>query len=193
MTGAGLRIYYGGRAGGAADDFLRWTAVRMSVTDWEIERHTLVCAASGRELAEDEEIYSAIYDEGSGFVRRDYAVERWPPKEMERVFSFWKTRVPKRDAPVKRFVDNEVILDFFHRLEGEAGPAKRNFRYVLALLLMRKKALKFKGLRRGEGEGALVLYDRVRGRDCEVADPNLSEEEIERVTEEVGQVLNTRV
>lgn len=165
----------------------------MAVTDWDIDKLTLVCASSGRQLDEDEEIYSAIYDEDNRFVRRDYAVECWPPKDMDMAFSFWKTRVPKKDAPARRFVDDEVIVDFFHRLEGHGEPVKRNFRYVLALLLMRKKVLKFKTVRRSDDTEVLVLHDKKLDCDYEVVDPHLSEEQIQQVTEEIGQVLNTRM
>lgn len=165
----------------------------MAVTDWEIGKTTLVCSASGREFAEGEEIFSALYDEGERFVRRDYGTDCWPPADLEGVFSFWKTRIPRHDAAVRRFVDDDVILDFFRRLAGHEEARKRDFRYVLALLLMRKKVLKFKEMRRLGEETVMVLHDRVGGCDYEVVDPRLSEEQVERVSEEVGQVLNVRL
>ena len=165
----------------------------MAITDWDIVKTTLVCAASGREFAEDEEIYSALYDEDSQFVRRDYAAEHWPPKDVDRVFSFWKTRTPKKDGPVKRFVDDDVIADFFARLEGQSGEQKRNFRYVLALFLMRRKRLKFKEMRRVGNGMVMVVHERLTDRDHEVQDPRLSEEQIAQVSGEIGRILNTRI
>lgn len=166
---------------------------RMAITDWEIQKTTLVCATSGREFAEEEEVFSALYDEENAFVRRDYSADCWPPADLARVFSFWKTRAPKKDAPRKMFVDDEVILDFFRRLEGLADERKRNFRYVLALLMMRKKTLKFKEMRRADGEMVMILYDKVSDCNYEVIDPRLSEEQVEQVSEEIGQVLNVRL
>ena len=161
--------------------------------DWDIEKTSLACAANGRAFAEEEEICSALYYESPHFIRKDFGAESWPQQDKSRMFSFWRTRLPKKDAPVRRFVDDEVILDFFHRLEGDQDPVKRNFRYVLALLLMRKKTLKFKEMRRGDGGEALVLHDRVKDCDYEVVDPHLSEEQIQQVTEEIGKVLNSRI
>jgi len=165
----------------------------MAITDWEIERTTLVCAASGREFAEGEEIYSALYEEAGTFVRRDYSTACWPPADVERVFCFWKTRAPKKSAPARRFVDDEVIMDFFRRLEGREEAQKRNFRYVLALLLMRKKVLKFREMRREGEDMVMVLHDQVSDCEYEVVDPRLTPEQVEEVSVEVGRVLNTRI
>jgi len=165
----------------------------MAVTNWEIAGPTLVCAASGRPLNEDEEIYSALYDEENTFVRRDFSVEHWPPPDMSRVFSFWKTRVPRKDAPERNFVDDETVLDFFRRLEDKSEPHQQHFRYVLALFLMRRKLLRFREVRRGAGGMVLLVHDRLAGTDHEVPDPQLSEEEIRRVSDEVSSILRVRL
>lgn len=161
--------------------------------DWEVSNTTLACAACTKGFAEEQAVFSALFDETPNFVRRDFCAECWPGQDHDKAFSYWQTRIPKKDAPVRRFVDDEVILDFFKKLEGQEEPSKKSFRYVLGLLLMRKKALKFTEFRRGETSGILVLYDKVRDTSYEVADPNLTEEQIQQVTEEIGQVLNAKV
>ena len=165
----------------------------MAITDWEISKTTLSCATDGRQFDEEEEIYSALYDEEGVFVRRDYCVGCWPPADTGKVFSFWKTRIPSRNAPAKKFVDDEVIMDFFKRLEGHNDEQKRNFRYVLSLLLMRKKVLKFVSMQREGDDLVMALHDRVADATYEVIDPRLSEEQINQVSDEIGQVLNVKI
>jgi len=168
--------------------------------DWNIGSTSLACAVCNKPFAEEQEVLSALYDERPEFVRRDYCAECWPKQDPRSAFSYWRTRIPKRDAPVRRFVDDDIVLDFFRRLEGSPDPAKRNFRYVLALLLMRRKALKFAEFRRpvpdsdrgNEGGAVLVLHDRLRDCDYEVPDPNLSEEQVQQVTQEIHQLLNVK-
>jgi hypothetical protein len=168
--------------------------------DWEIGSSSLACAGCNKPFVEEQEIFSALYDGRPTFARRDYCSECWPRQDRRPVFSHWRTRLPKRDAPVRRFVDDEVVLDFFKRLEGSPEPAKIGFRYVLGLLLMRKKVLKLKEFRRAEapigqaqGKGAaLILHDRLRDCDYEVADPNLTEEQIRQMTGEINQILNVK-
>lgn len=161
--------------------------------DWEVSKSSLACTACAKSFVEDNEVFSALYDEKPSFVRRDYCPACWPAVSHEALFSFWQTRIPRKDAPVRRFVDDEIVLDFFRKLEGETEPSKVNFRYVLGLLLMRKKTLKFTEFKRGETGAVLVLHDRTHQCNYEVLDPNLTEEQIQQVTQEVGQILNTRV
>lgn len=160
--------------------------------DWEIGNTSLACAACNQGFVEEQQVFSGLYDEGQTFVRRDFCAECWSKQDKEKVFSYWQTRIPKKDAPVRRFVDDDVVLDFFRRLEGNAEPTKMSFRYVLGLLLMRKKVLKFTEFKRTEAGAVLVLHDRLRDCDYEVVDPNLNEEQIQQVTEEVNQVLNVK-
>jgi len=161
--------------------------------DWDISKTSLACSACNKEFDENQDVFSVLCDENEGFVRYDYCQGCQPAEEVPGQFSHWVTRIPPRNAPVRRFVDDEVILDLFRRLDGHDDSTKRNFRYVLALLLMRKKVLKFNEFRR-EAEGdVLLLQDRTTDSVHTVIDPSLSEEQIEKVTEEIGQILNTRL
>ena len=105
---------------------------------------------------------------------------------------FLEDAVPRRDEPVKRIVSDDVLMDMFQRLEGDGEENRRNFRFVLALLLMRRKVLKYVEMKRDENGTALVLQDRIRNCRCEVYDPGLSEDKIQEVTEEVSRLLDVQ-
>ncbi len=161
--------------------------------EWEIEKGEMGCHACRKPFQERDEYFSAIYDRAAQFERRDFCMGCWDAVGRDELFSFWKTRVPAKEEQVKKFVDDEVILNFFMRLEDETDPLKRNFRYVLGLFLMRKKLLKFKDVARDETGEALVLHSRQEDKDYKVYIVELSDEEILHVTEEVGQILNVRL
>ena len=161
--------------------------------DWEITRPERRCEGCEKDIAEEEELFSGLRDDQTEFVRCDFCLACWETRDPAAFFSFWRTQIPKKDAPPKRFVDDDVLVNFFTRLEGEEDPVKVNFRYVLALLLIRKKLLKFKSVRREDGREWLVLYDKAGDRDQEVLNPDLSEDEINAVTEECGKLLNMKL
>ena len=161
--------------------------------DWNITRGELQCSHCAKPFQEGEEYSSAIHDRGTEFVRQDFCNECSSQINREECFSFWQTRVPVKEQEQKKFVDDEVIFNFFLRLANEQDQLKRNFRYVLALFLMRKKQLKFKDVARSDEGEALVLHSSREQEDYEVPIPQLSEEEIQQVTEEVGQILNVRL
>jgi hypothetical protein len=158
------------------------------MTDYQIQASTRRCALSGREIKPGERFYSVLLDEGDTFVRQDYSLEAWhgPP---EKTFSFWQGRLPACGAPKRPPIDDELLLDCFARLEGEPEPGKQAFRYVLALLLVRRKRLRMEDSTSEGGQGILVLRDGRSRTKYLVIDPGLPDDELELVQDEVFAVL----
>jgi len=124
--------------------------------DYQIQAATRRCAVSGRELQPGERFYSVLLDENGKFVRQDYSKEVWqgPPPGA---FSFWLGRVPPPEQGRGPRIDDDLLFDCFQRLESEAEAARVNFRYVVALLLMRRRRLKFEEARQENGQELLRL------------------------------------
>ena len=158
--------------------------------EWKITKGSKGCILCNKEFCDEEEYYSALFDENNSFIRKDYCTLCWSKDKGEGLFSFWKTKVLKRDKPVQKFVNNEVFLDMFIRLEGKTESNQRNLRYVLALYLIRKKIFKLKSLKRENEEEFITLYFPKEDREFDVFNPNLKEEEIECITCEMSQLLN---
>jgi hypothetical protein len=81
------------------------------------------------------------------------------------------------------------LLDCFHRLEGQTDPSKVNFRYVLALLLMRRRRFQFEEARNKAGHEILVLRCGRTGARHEVPNPGLSDDEMAAVQADVFAAL----
>jgi len=164
------------------------------MTEWEIERSAGKCCKCEHQFQEEEHYFSALYDKGAKFERKDYCLSCWSNNRTNDVFSFWRTRVPKKDDErEQKLVDDEVIMNFFKRLEGETDETKKNFRYVLALLLIRKKKLKLIEVKRENDEEFLLLENPQEEAQIRVPVRNLSDEEIRGLTQEVGQILRVKV
>lgn len=160
--------------------------------DWQIARGEPRCSSCGKEFAQEEDYFSALYDRVTEFQRLDFCTECWRGETSE-MFSFWQTRVPPRQEKKKLLVDDDVLLDFFRRLEGATDELKANFRYILALVLMRRKVLRFVDVKRTGDVESLVLELRREKTSFEVFNPRLDEEKILQVTEEVGKILNVQL
>ena len=158
-------------------------------TDFEIQGPTRRCAATGRELNPGDRFYGALVDADGKFVRTDFAADAWqgpPPGAI----AFWAGRIPASDRPRKPIFNDELLVDCFSHLAGSPNPTRVNFRYVVALLLMRRKRLKFEDARRNpDGSQVLIVRDAKTGARHEVPDPRLNEAEITAVQDEVFQVL----
>jgi hypothetical protein len=156
--------------------------------EYQIQANTRRCAATGRELRPGEKCYTVLLDESGRFLRQDYGLEVWqgPPANA---FGFWLGLIPRDEANRRPRIDDDLLLDCFQRLEGDTEPSRINFRYIVALLLMRRKRLKFEEARAADGREVLVLRC-VRTRAVhEVLNPGLTDEELAAVQEEVFKVL----
>ena len=158
------------------------------LTDYQIQPNSRRCFVSGRELKPGEAFYSVLLEEAGRFLRREYSREAWqgPP---EGAFSFWMGKVPTRAQDRRPPVDDDMLLDCFARLEGQTEPARVNFRYVLALLLLRRKRLKFEDARTDGPREVLRLRSPQTRVVHEVVNPALTEEEMQAVQDEVFKVL----
>jgi hypothetical protein len=158
------------------------------MTEYEIEANTRRCAVSGRELRIGERFYSVLLERDGKFQRRDYSSEAWqgPP---EGAFSFWSGPITAGDQNRLPRIDEETLIDCFERLDNENEPGRVRFRYIVALLLMRRKRLKFEEISKAGDQGILCLRESRSRRLHRVIDPHMTEEEMTTVQEEVLRVL----
>ena len=87
------------------------------------------------------------------------------------------------------FVDDDMLMTFFERLAEETDPEKVSFRFVLMLVLMRKRILKYKSSTVEDGTEKWLLRVTGQDREVQVADPKLTEEKIDQLTAQIGTIL----
>ncbi len=160
------------------------------MSEWEINKPLGQCWGSGRKIEYGEEYFGALVETEEGLQRRDYCADFWL-SEKPNVFCFWKTKLPNPDQKKQIFVDDDMLMAFFDRLEKETEQEKINFRFVLALILMRKRHLKYDETRIDNSNEIWRL--RVVGdkQTAEVINPHLDEEQIEQLSSQIGQILQT--
>ena len=157
--------------------------------EWELQSSEGACAKCGREFSHREEYYSALYACDEGFERKDYCVPCWG-KGRPDVFSFWRARAKKEPDPPKRFVNDEVLIEFFDRLSGVEDPRKKRLAFIMAILLLRKRLLREKGRRRRADGTYWILRCPATEKEYEVKDQGLCADETVELIHEMGRVLN---
>lgn len=156
---------------------------------WHIERPTGRCAKTGEPISDGEAYYAVLYEDGESFRREEVSLTAWDGAP-EDAFCHFKTRMPTKAPKKKLLVDDNILMSFFVRLEDETAEVRRQFRFVLALILMRKKLLKYQETRQsGDGE---IWIMRVTGQDKthKVLNPKLEDSQIETVSRELSAVLH---
>ena len=108
--------------------------------DFDIKRCTRRCAATDRELEPNEAFYSVLLKDGADLLRQDFAESAWvgPP---EGTVGCWKSRMPSAQPKKVKLAPNQVMLNLFEELAER--PEKRQLRYLLALMLVRRRVFQF--------------------------------------------------
>lgn len=161
----------------------------MAQHQWQVQPITGVCSVSGRKLEEGEEFYTVLIEDGDSFRRADCCVDSWegPP---EGSFCFFKTRIPVKEKRKKLLVDNDLLVNFFTRLADETELVRLQFRFVLALILMRKRVLRYNETQRENGEeiwDMTLISDQSTHR---VVNPRLTDDQIEGVSAQLTAILH---
>lgn len=197
---------------------------QFNAPTYDIQRPTGKCAFSGRTLEPGEPYIATLIEldeaeiaaqasktpaanaaastsenKSIGFRRLDVSAEAWQQGQRpERVFSFWRSVVQPPNAKRKVFVDDQVLLDLLRRLGEDDRPGRQAFRFVLALVLMRKKLLRFDGQETrngadGKTEEWWTLTPKGQDEPLTVLNAQLDEQQIQSVTEQLGEILEAEI
>ena len=160
--------------------------------EWEINKPLGQCCGTGKTIEPGEEYFAALVETEEGLQRRDFCADYWKEQKPD-VFCYWKTKLPLPDEKKQIFIDDEMLMSFFGRLAEESEPEKINFRFVLTLVLMRKRRLKYDSSKSQGGKEIWRLKIAGDKQFVEVVNPHLDEEQIEQLTSQIGQILQVEL
>lgn len=159
---------------------------------YDVSRPGGACAVSGQPIEPGMKFFAALRDTPEGLRRADVLPEHWPAFDHTGLVAFWQTTMPRPEQKKKMFVDDAVLTELFERLGDATEPAKLNFRFVLGLILMRKRILSYEGSRHDEANREIWTM-KVRGRDqvfLDLVNPHLGEEQVAEVSRQLSEILN---
>lgn len=182
----------------------------ITASAYEIARSSGVCAATGAPLSPGDHVVVALceHEADEGLDRLDFGAAAWealPDAERRafggrRVFAHWRAAHPEPNAKPKLLIDDDALLEMFESsaddADGVADRRRAAFRFVLALILCRRRLLV---LERSEAAsagstGAIFVRRRTRKDDpvaplVRVEDPALDSATIAMATDQLGAVL----
>ena len=160
------------------------------MSEWEINKPLGQCSGTEKTIESGEEYFAALIETEEGLQRRDFCADYWESQKPD-VFCYWKTRLPEPGQKKQLFVDDQMLMAFFERLEKETEQEKVNFRFVLAMILMRKRILKYDETKNVDDKEIWRLRIVGDKRIVEVINPHLDEEQIEQLSSQMGEILQT--
>jgi hypothetical protein len=158
--------------------------------EWNIKSRSEACDITGRPFAEGETFYTALFREAEGFRRADLSEEAWNARatdpSAELVFSSWRSKFELPAPPPPEALRRDDAEGMLRQLMESADPAHTNTRYLLAVMLERKRILR---PQKSSAKGTLIYEHAKTGEMFIVKDPELSLTDLLAVQEEVSALL----
>ena len=158
------------------------------------------CAVTGDPIENGAPCVSLLFESegGDSLERLDVSVLAWDrgdrPESARPPVAHWRTTMREREAPKRALVGDDEVLDLFDQLVDAVDGDQLAFRYLLCLILIRKKLLVWEGAKPATKDEAGVITVRRRrdkeGPFTQVIDPGLDDEAIESATKQLSAVMN---
>ncbi len=162
--------------------------------EYNIAKTSGTCTSCQAELAPGTELIAILAETNDAFERLDFCTRCYDDGKHGEdagrdIVGTWRSVVPEPKQKKKLFVDNDLLRNLFERLGQSDADSKINFRFVVALVLMRKKLLIYDGMGSADGKEVWKMHFKGADESCDVIDPHLDEEKIAEVTSQLGEIL----
>ena len=159
--------------------------------EWTIHSRAHQCAATGQPFADGEFFYTLLFDEITGYRREDLCDEAWKNRAPDAAapFSFWRMKyTPPVAAP--ETLGKQTAEDLLRRYMAENSVEHANTRFLLAVMLERKRILKEIETKRADDGTLLRIYEHGKtGEIFVIPDPQLRLDQLAEVQQQVAQFL----
>jgi hypothetical protein len=159
--------------------------------DWSIQHRADRCAVSGEPFRDGDAFYTLLYHEKGAFRREDLSEAAFKARnENIQPYSFWRSKFETPPPPAPEALGKQTAEDLLRRYMAEQSPEHSNTRYILAIMLERKKLLKEVEALRGEDGSLTRIYEHAKtGEVFVIPDPQLRLEQIADVQVQVAGLL----
>ena len=170
--------------------------------EYNISKTARECCSCQEPLAPGQPIVATICESAEEFERKDYCPDCWEAGRAAaggqggqdgraaEPIAVWRTRVPTPKQKKRLFVDDELLVNFFERLDGTEEPARIHFRFVLALVLMRKKLLVYdRSDKDADGTEVWTMHLKGDRQVHKVVNPQMDEDKIAEVSGKLSEIL----
>lgn len=163
------------------------------VENYSIKSRSHRCSHTEEPFQEGVAFVAAIFPdpESSGYLRRDFSLEAWQEVEKtEEPFSFWKSHYK---PPVKEEKEVEIARSpeaLFAKLVEDNEEHTENARFILAVMLERKKLLRETDTQQLPNALLRIYEHRKTGDVFIVKDPQIALADVDSIQEDIHRLLD---
>ena|SRR5688572_9365271 len=152
---------------------------------WNLRRHRIACSICACTFADRDRYFSVLSTAAGELARSDFCLACWGARGPAPADLFWwRTRHAERRNRGMSF-NLEALEALFVALEGRNDLPVKEMRFLLCLLLMRKRRLKVVRMTRAEGSDAFVVRRPRRQEELTVFAFDFTPERMAELREEL--------
>ncbi|MBC7966795.1 MAG: hypothetical protein H7Z17_12830 [Fuerstia sp.] len=142
------------------------------------------CAKTGQPFRPGDVCWSILTEKDGQMVRQDFSSQAWdgPPPET---IGHWRSVVPAFTVTTRPKLDADSLFDYFLQLSDSPNIVQQQYRYVLALLLLRKRRLVLEEVLELDDRPTMRLVGSAGEGPFDVPEEELNEEQIDRLQQQL--------
>lgn len=161
------------------------------MTEWDIQSRSHACTGCGEAFTDKQTYHTLLTMTEAGYQRRDLCQKCHASQTHEGVLSYWqgeyKMPPPVAPEPIQR----ENAESLLRKLVESTDPTHAAARYILAVMLERKRILKHQDTVTDDQGNELLIYEHAQsGESFTVPDPHLRLDQLADVQQHVAELLS---
>lgn len=161
------------------------------MTEWDIQSRSDTCSGCRRPFVDREAYQTLLSMEAAGYTRRDLCAACFAGAPRDGVISYWQGEYKMPAPPPPEAIQKETAETLLRKLVESTDPSHAATRYILAVMLERKRILKHRDTVREEDGDELLVYEHARtGESFTLPDPHLRLDQLAQVQQEVAALLH---
>ena len=164
--------------------------------DWTIQTRSELCTTTQAPFTAGEVFHTLLFQETAGLRREDLCETafRERPADAPAAFSHWRAKFEPTPAKPQEALGKQTAEQLLRLYMADPNPKLRNVRYILAVMLERKRTIKEVETALAEDGTLLRIYQFPKtGEALVIPDPQLRLDQIAEVQMEVAGLLGAPV
>jgi hypothetical protein len=163
--------------------------------EWNIQSRAHACQACTKAFADKEPFHTLLFDQRHGYDRLDVCEDCWKSQysqgatDRKGFISYWQSVYAVPPAAPPEAIQKDTAETLLRKLVERNEPEHAAARYILAVMLERKRILKVKAQFSEDGHRVFIYEYPKTGDLFNIADPNLQLDQLEEVQRDVAHLL----
>jgi hypothetical protein len=160
--------------------------------EWSIQARGVACSVTGTPFEAGQYFHTLLFDDKTVLRREDLSEESYKqrPDDAPQPFSHWRSKFEPAPPKAPEALGKQTAEDLLRKYMADPNPGLANVRYILALMLERKRQLKEIEVRKNDDGSLTRIYQHGKsGEAFVIPDPGLKLSQVAEVQAEVADLL----